>query len=173
MCCGLRLVATFLAYASSGLRNDAIHSLTVVFVAPIAFGLSIAVLTDMLINLSPLQCLAGFTGGASIGLLPIVLSLPIESVLPDRAEFWTYLILLAFLTGLIPQYLCSTLASILGPTRSAMAGRIELTTMFVIRFLVYGESIGWILIFSGMLVMVAILITPAISSNRRAIRFDE
>jgi drug/metabolite transporter (DMT)-like permease len=169
---GLILIAAFLAYAPSGLSDEAIHSLTVAFVAPVAFGVSIAVLTDKLQNLSPLQRLAGFTVGASLGLLPIVLILPLESVLPNQPKLWVYMLCLAFLTALLPQYLYSTLAPIIGPARSAMAGSIELPTMFVIGFLIYGESIGWIQIFSGMLVMVAILITPAISSNRRVTQFE-
>ena len=78
----------------------------------------------------------------------------------------------AFFTALIPQYLYSTLASIIGPARLAMAGSFELPTMFLIGFMVFGESIGIIQILSAVLVMTAILITPAISSNRRVTSFE-
>ena len=134
--------------------------------------MSIAVLTDKLHNLSPLQRLAGFTTGASLGLLPIVLNLEFDQVVPRDPALWKYIIALAFFTALIPQYLYSTLAPIIGPARSAMAGSFELPTMFLIGFMVFGESIGLIQVLSGVLVMTAILITPAISSNRRVTSFE-
>ncbi len=52
-----------------------------------------------------------------------------------------------------------------------MAGSVELPTMFIIGFMVFGESIGMIQILSGLLVMTAIVITPAISS-RRVVEFE-
>jgi len=140
--------------------------------APIAFGLAIAVLADKLHNLSPVQRLAGFTAGASLGLLPLVMNLEFDQVIPTDPTLWGYIIALAFVTALIPQYLYSTLAPIIGPAKSAMAGSFELPTMFLVGFLVFNESIGTIQILSGLLVMMAILITPAISSNRRVTKFE-
>ena len=168
----LILIASVIAFTPEALSEDAIRALSIAFVAPLAFGLSIAVLTDKLHNLSPLQRLAGFTTGASLGLLPIVLNLEFDQVVPRDPALWKYIIALAFFTALIPQYLYSTLAPIIGPARSAMAGSFELPTMFLIGFMVFGESIGLIQVLSGVLVMTAILITPAISSNRRVTSFE-
>ena len=168
----LILVASIIAFTPEGLNETAQQALLIAFFAPMAFGLSISVLTDKLHNLSPLQRLAGFTAGASLGLLPLILNLDIDQVIPQDPTLWKYIIGLALLTALLPQYLYSTLAPIIGPARSAMAGSFELPTMFIIGFMVFGESIGFVQILSGLLVMTAIVITPAISSNRRVTSFD-
>ena len=169
----LILAASIIAFTPEGLNETAQQALLIAFIAPMAFGLSISVLTDKLHNLSPLQRLAGFTTGASLGLLPLVLNLDIDQVIPQDPTLWKYIIGLALLTALLPQYLYSTLAPIIGPARSAMAGSFELPTMFIIGFMVFGESIGFVQILSGLLVMTAIVITPAISSNRRVTSFDK
>jgi drug/metabolite transporter (DMT)-like permease len=105
-------------------------------------------------------------------LLPLVLNLEFDQVIPQDPTLWKYIIGLALLTAMVPQYLYSTLAPLIGPARSAMAGSFELPTMFIIGFMVFGETIGVVQILSGMLVMTAIVITPAISSNRRVTNFD-
>ena len=168
----LILLASIIAFTPEGLGETARQALLIAFIAPLAFGMSISVLTDKMPNLRPLQRLAGFTTGASLGLLPLILNLEIEQVIPQDPALWKYIIGLAFLTALIPQYLYSTMAPLIGPAKSAMAGSIELPTMFIIGFMVFGESIGLVQILSGMLVMTAIVITPAISSRRRVVEFE-
>lgn len=168
----LILIASIIAFTPKGLSEAAQQALLIAFIAPMAFGMSISVLTDKLHNLSPLQRLAGFTTGASLGLLPLMFNLEIDQVIPQDPILWKYIIGLALLTALIPQYLYSTLAPLIGPARSAMAGSIELPTMFIIGFMVFGESIGFVQILSGLLVMTAIVITPAISSKRRVTSFE-
>ncbi len=169
----LILIAAIIAFTPEGMSDAEHQALLVAFLAPIAFGLSISVLTDKLHNLSPLQRLTGFTTGASLGLLPLILNLEYAQVVPDDPALWKYIIGLALLTALVPQYLYSTLAPMVGPARSAMAGSVELPTMFIIGFMVFGESIGLVQVLSGLLVMTAIVITPAISSKRRMADFED
>lgn len=168
----LILLASIIAFTPEGLSETAQQALLIAFIAPMAFGMSISVLTDKLHNLSPLQRLAGFTTGASLGLLPLILNLEVDQVIPQNPVLWKYILGLAFLTALVPQYLYSTLAPMIGPAKSAMAGSFELPTMFIIGFMVFGESIGFVQILSGLLVMTAIVITPAISSRRRVVEFE-
>ena len=168
----LILIASVIAFTPEDLGEAAQQALLIAFIAPFAFGLSISVLTDKLHNLSPLQRLAGFTTGASLGLLPLVLNLEVDQVIPQDLTLWKYIIGLALLTAMVPQYLYSALAPVIGPARSAMAGSFELPTMFIIGFMVFGESIGFIQILSGLLIMTAIVITPAISSKRRMVEFE-
>ena len=169
----LILVASIIAFTPDGMSDAEHQALFIAFLAPLAFGLSISVLTDKLHNLSPLQRLTGFTTGASLGLLPLILNLEYAQIVPSDPALWKYIIGLALLTALVPQYLYSTLAPMIGPAKSAMAGSVELPTMFVIGFMVFGESIGFVQILSGLLVVTAILITPAISSKRRMAEFED
>ena len=169
----LILIASIIAFTPEGMSDAETRALLIAFLAPLAFGLSISVLTDKLHNLSPLQRLAGFTTGASLGLLPLIVNLNFDQVVPTEPGLWKYILGLALLTALVPQYLYSTLAPMIGPARSAMAGSVELPTMFIIGFMVFGESISFVQIISGLLVMTAIVITPAISSKRRIVTFEE
>ena len=168
----LVLTAAVLAFTPDNLSTAATYAMLVAFVAPLTFGLSISILTDKLQSLSPLERLTGFATGAALGLLPLLFGFEFDQVVPSNPQHWVYIAALALFTALIPQYLYSTLAPIIGPAKSAMAGSIELPTMFVVGVLAFGESIGLLQIVAGMLVMSAILITPAISSNRRVVQFD-
>jgi drug/metabolite transporter (DMT)-like permease len=168
----LILLASIIAFTPEGLSDTAQRALLIAFIAPMAFGMAISVLTDKLHNLKPLQRLAGFTTGASLGLLPLILNLEVDQVIPQDTALWKYIIGLAFLTALLPQYIYGTMAPLVGPGRTAMAGSVELPTMFIIGFLVFGESISFLQILSGLLVMTAIVITPAISSKRRVVAIE-
>jgi len=168
----LILIAAVISFMPNTLSSSAMKALLVAFSAPIAFGLAIAILTDKLHNLSPIQRLAGFSAGASLGLLPLLINLEYDQVIPADPALWSHIIALALATALIPQYLYTTLAPLIGPAKSAMAGSFELPTMFLVGFLIFNESIGTIQILSGVLVLMAILITPAISSNRRVTKFE-
>ena len=168
----LILLASMLAFAPGNLSEAAMSSLMLAFLAPLSFGISIAILTDKLHNLSPMQRLTGFAAGAALGLFPVAISTQSMSglvALPTMA--WLLLIGLAVFTALVPQYLYSRFAPVIGPAKSAMAGSVELITMFAIGFLAFGEALGLAQISSGLLVIVAIIITPAISSNRRQTDF--
>ncbi len=167
----LVLFAAAIAFVPD-LSNEATIKLLIAFIAPFTFGLSIAILTDKLHSLSPLQRLSGFATGACIGLIPIVLSLDLDQVIPSDFGQWRYIVGLAFITALIPQFLYTTIAPSIGPAKSGMAGSVELPTMFLIGFLLFGEIIGPVQIMSGALVMIAILITPTISARRRIVSFE-
>jgi len=169
----LVLVAAVLAFLPSGLSDTAIDALLVAFCAPLTFGLSIAILTDKLENLAPLQRMVGFASGASIGLIPLLVPLEMHQLFPSRIEDWGYIAMLALLTAFIPQFLYSMLAPSIGPAKSAMAGSVELPTMFVIGAVVFSEQITVLHIIAAILVLAAILITPAISSHRRIADYDD
>ncbi|MFT7672291.1 MAG: drug/metabolite transporter (DMT)-like permease [Gammaproteobacteria bacterium] len=168
----LVLIAAVLAFTPGNLSNDATQAMLVAFIAPLTFGLSISILTDKLQILSPLERLTGFSTGAALGLLPLLFNYEFDQVIPSQPQQWMYIGALALFTALIPQYLYSTLAPIIGPAKSAMAGSVELPTMFIVGMLAFGESIGMLQIVAGVLVVSAVLITPAISSHRRVVQFE-
>ena len=166
-------VASVIAFVPDNLNDSAKQALLIAFLAPLAFGLAIAILTDKQHNLSPLSRVAGFSTGASLGLLPVMFQFPMAEIVPQDPSLWKYIVGLAILTALIPQYLYVTLAPLVGSARTAMAGCFELPTMFLIGYFAYDESIGLLQILSAVLVMTAIVITPAISSHRRIAEFAE
>jgi drug/metabolite transporter (DMT)-like permease len=129
--------------------------------APISFGFGINVLIHRLTPIRPILRVASFSLGASLALLPLMLLAVPGTVMPQSAEGWWLISGLALGTALLPQLIYTHFAPMIGAARSAMAGSIELPTMFLVGWLMLGESIGVLQWVACLLVTLAILITPA------------
>ena len=90
----------------------------------------------------------------------ISLSAP-NTVLPQNASDWQLIAGLALCTALLPQLLYTTFAPMIGAVRSAVAGSVELPTMFFIGWYTLGEVIGVAQWVACLLITLAILMTPA------------
>ena len=86
-------------------------------------------------------------------------------VIPQEPGNWMLVMGLALGTALIPQLVYTTFAPKVGAARSAMAGSVELPTMFLISWLMLGEVIGPVQWFACLLVTIAIVMTPARSTR--------
>jgi drug/metabolite transporter (DMT)-like permease len=82
---------------------------------------------------------------------------------PVLISNWPHVLGISLLAGLIPNILFSVAAPVIGSARAAMAGSMELPTMFVVGWLAFGEEINFLTAFAGALVLAAILITPSTS----------
>ena len=101
------------------------------------------------------------TTGASISLLPLLILSAPDTVLPQNASDWQLIGGLALCTALLPQLLYTTFAPRIGAVRSAVAGSVELPTMFFIGWYTLGEVIGLAQWLACLLITMAILMTPA------------
>ncbi|MGF1477678.1 MAG: DMT family transporter [Geminicoccaceae bacterium] len=128
--------------------------------APLTFAFAINVLTGKLSGLSGPERAAGFTLGAVTGLLPMVLSLPLDQLLPPSPSDWLLVVSLSLITSLLPNLLFATAGPVLGPARTAAAGSFELPTIFLVGWLGLGEPLGPMQLLAGGLVVLAILMTP-------------
>ena len=81
--------------------------------------------------------------------------------MPQTAAEWQLIAGLAFGTALIPQLIYTTFAHRIGAARSAVAGSIELPTMFFIGWFALGETIGPAQWLACLLITLAIVLTPA------------
>ena len=129
--------------------------------APVSFGLAINVLARRLTALSPLSRMAAFTGGSVIGLLPLILTYPASAVFPADSAQWLLVLALGLGSALIPQLLYNAFVPRIGAPSAAALGSIELPTMFAIGWIALGDSPGPREIAAGVLVLTAILLTPA------------
>ncbi|MBT8436076.1 MAG: DMT family transporter, partial [Gammaproteobacteria bacterium] len=160
---GALMVITAALIASSPAAVEPRHlpAMLISLSAPITFGFAINVLIHKLTSIRPIARVATFTVGASISLLPLIaLSAP-ATVLPQNASDWQLIAGLALGTALLPQLLYTTFAPRIGAARSAVAGSVELPTMFLIGWYTLGEVIGvgqWV---ACLLITLAILMTPA------------
>ena len=157
----LVILAAFLASSPAVVEPRHLPALLVSLAAPISFGLAINILIHKLTPLPALARVSTFSLGASISLLPLLLTSSQQQVLPQSPELWLLIAGLALGTALVPQLLYTCFAHRIGTARSAVAGSIELPTMFLIGWILLGESIGFAQWLACALITLAILITPA------------
>ncbi len=152
--------AAAVALRPDGLSTATTRALLLSFGAPLAFGFSIAVLTERLVRLAPVERNACFMTGAVVALSPVVFALPRNEVIPTHASTWLLVLGISLVSALIPQLVYSFSAPFLGPARTATAGSLELPTIFISGALLLGEPLTFAQVGAGMLVIVAVLLTP-------------
>ena len=163
----LVLAAASMALSPSLSAPSELRTLLLAFSAPLSFGFAICVLTGKLTGLTPLERAAGVSLGAALGLLPLIVSLDARAVVPVQLADWGLVLGISVVTALLPNVLFAVAAPLVGPARTAMAGSMELPTMFVVGWLVFDEQIGVVRILAGILVIAAVLMTPALKPDRR------
>ena len=135
--------------------------LLVAFAAPISFGFAVAVLTERLAVLRPIERVAPIATGSTIGLMPIMATQSFSESVPSDVTTWLFAIGIALLTALGPQWMYSAAAPHVGPARAAVAGSTELPMMFLVGWLWFDEALTWQQGVAGLLVLVAILLVPS------------
>lgn len=160
---GAMMVVTAALLASSPAAIEPRHlpALLVSLTAPISFGFGINVLIHKLTPIRPFSRVASFSVGASLSLIPLMMLSAPGSVLPQTTDHWWLIAGLALGTALLPQLIYTTFAPRIGAARSAVAGAVELPTMFFVGWFILGEAIGAVQWLACLLVTMAILITPA------------
>lgn len=128
--------------------------------APLAFGLSINVLSERLGALRPFSRMSAFALGSSTGLVPLILTYPAAQVIPAEPRVWLEVAGLGLFAALVPQFIYTTYVPRIGGARSAALGAIELPTMFLVGYLAFGESVDLRAALAGALVLTAIVLTP-------------
>ena len=159
----LILVAAGLALYPSMETPERLYSLLIAFTAPVSFACAICIIASKLTDLRPLERSAAILLGASLGLLPMFVTFDIELIGPVLISNWPHVLGISLLAGLIPNILFSVAAPVIGSARAAMAGSMELPTMFIVGWLAFGEEINFLTALAGALVLAAILITPSTS----------
>jgi drug/metabolite transporter (DMT)-like permease len=154
------LAAAVLAMSPGAVGGEATAAMLIALSAPLSFGFAINILTNKLIRIPPLSRIACVTLGAALGLLPLVVALDAEALLPGDGGQWWLIGGIAIATALLPQLIYTVSAPRIGAARTAMAGSVELPTMFLVGWLGFGESIGPMQLIAAGMVLAAIVITP-------------
>lgn len=132
----------------------------VLFVAPATFGFSISVLTERLRVLDPSARLASVTLGAALVLAPLVLALPRAAVVPSGASGWMLMLGVALGCGLVPMWIYGAAAPMIGSARTAVAGAVELPTMFAIGAFAYHEAVEVNHVIAAAIIAGSVALTP-------------
>lgn len=162
---GLVVAAASLLLDPASLSPKVFQALLWAIPAPVAFGFLVVVLSGLAGALTAAERTVCGLGGAVIGLLPLAIHEGQGTVLPSTGTEWGLIVTMGLATALVPQILFSLACQKVGPMRTAAAGSFELPTMFMVGWLVFGETIGLREIASAVLVLSAILVAPAIAAK--------
>jgi drug/metabolite transporter (DMT)-like permease len=126
--------------------------------APAAYGLLLNILARAVRGMPPLGTVATVAAGAVAGVSPLALALPADSLLPSDRDTLLMLAVFSLATALAPQLLFVRYVPVVGAVRTAMAGSVELPTMFAVGWVAFGEAVGPAHALAAMLVVAAIAI---------------
>lgn len=132
----------------------------IAFAAPVSFGFVVAVLSERVQVLQPVERIAAASVGALVGLVPVVAMQPIDAVIPADATTWLLVFGIGLVTSLIPMGSFVLGAPVVGSARAAVAGGVELPTVFVIAWLLFGEPPTVAQLVGGAIIVAAVTVSP-------------
>ncbi|WP_169054040.1 DMT family transporter [Nitratireductor sp. XY-223] len=157
----LVLLGSALALSPSQFQAGHVPVLLASLSAPLGFGFMINVLIHKVGHLPPLARIASIALGAVLGLSPLAIFSDPQLMVPQTENGWWLVAGIALITALLPQLLFYTYAPHIGAARTSMAASVELPTNFIVGWIAFSEAIGGGLWAACLLILAAILITPA------------
>ena len=162
---GLIVIAAGVARSPASVPTDQVPMLLISLAAPLGFGFGICVLVHRLSCIPPLARIASISLGSVIGLAPLILQSEIDSVLPKTGHDWFPIVGIGLVTALIPQLIYTICSPVIGATRTAVIGSIELPAMFAVGIFAFGEAITSAQALACALVLGAIALTQSRSTR--------
>ncbi|MEO0750779.1 MAG: DMT family transporter [Pseudomonadota bacterium] len=156
---GLIVLAAFVAGGPAAVARGDIPALLLSLAAPFGFGVGICVLVHRLSRIEPLARIASVALGATLGILPLIAGSSAAEVVPGDRETWVLVAGIALIAALVPQLIYTVCSPIIGTSRSAVFGSVELPTMFAVGVFAFGEEltapqiVGCVLILSAILLV--------------------
>lgn len=156
---GLIVMAAIIAGSPASASKEHIPTLLIALAAPFGFGFGICVLVHRLSRIAPLARIASVSLGSIIGLAPLVLTAEMTELLPQNPSDWLLIVGIGLVTALVPQLIYTVCSPMIGASQTAIAGSIELPTMFAVGFFAFGEAITTPQAIACAFVLAAIAIT--------------
>lgn len=132
----------------------------VAFTAPVSFGFVVAVLSERVHALQPLERIAATSVGAFVGLLPVIAVQPLSSVVPVDGRTWLLVVGIGLLTSLVPMGCFVVGAPVVGSARAAVAGGVELPTVYLIAWALLGQPPTITQLVGGAIIVAAVTVSP-------------
>ena len=155
----LIVAAAIIAGSPASVPVAQIPTLLISLAAPFGFGFAICVLVYRLSRIAPLARIASVSLGSVLGLSPLVLSSDVGEIVPNDSAAWVFIAGIGLATALVPQLIYTVCSPLIGATRTAVIGSIELPTMFAVGLLAFNETISPAQAIACTLVLGAILLT--------------
>lgn len=156
---GLIVIAAIIAGSPASVPTAQIPFLLISLTAPLGFGFGIVVLVHRLSRIPPLARMAAISLGSVLGLAPLVLASSPAEVIPRGSDIWLLVAGFALVTALVPQLIYTICSPLVGASRSAVMGSIELPTMVAVGVFAFGEHLTLAQAIACALVIAAILLT--------------
>ncbi|WP_170346220.1 DMT family transporter [Ruegeria atlantica] len=156
---GLIVMAAIIAGSPASASKEHIPTLLIALAAPFGFGFGICVLVHRLSRIAPLARIASVSLGSIIGLAPLVLTAEMTELLPQNPSDWLLIVGIGLVTALVPQLIYTVCSPMIGASQTAIAGSIELPTMFAVGFFAFGEAITTPQAIACAFVLAAIVVT--------------
>ncbi len=156
---GLILLAATIAGNPSAVPVNQLPALLFSLAAPLGFGFGICVLVHRLSRIPPLARIASVSLGSFLGLVPLMLMSDADQILPKDANDWFLIAGIAIVSALVPQLIYSVCSPIIGTSRTAVIGSVELPTMFAVSVFAFGEQLTLPQTIACVLIVSAIILT--------------
>ena len=153
------MLAAAIAGNPAAVAPEQLPRLAMSLAAPLGFGFGICVLVHRLSRIPPLARIASGSLGSVLALAPLMLGASPGEVLPERAATWALIAAIALVSALVPQLVYTLCSPIIGASRTAVIGSVELPTMFVVGMVAFGEPLTPAQATAGGLILAAIWLT--------------
>jgi len=156
---GLIILAAVIAGNPSAVPSNQLSTLVISLAAPLGFGFGICVLVHRLSRIPPLARIASVSLGSVLALAPLVATSTSAEILPKDFDTWLLILGIAVVSALVPQLIYTVSSPIIGASRTAVIGSVELPTMFLVSLFAFGETLTFSQLIACVLVVIAIVVT--------------
>jgi drug/metabolite transporter (DMT)-like permease len=156
---GLIFLAAVIAGNPAAVPSQDLPALIFSLAAPLGFGFGICVLVHRLSRIPPLARIASVSLGSVLALSPLVATSTAAEILPADASAWIMILGIAVVSALVPQLIYTVSSPIIGASRTAVIGSVELPTMFLVGMFAFGETLTIAQLSACALVIIAIVLT--------------
>ncbi|UWR13127.1 DMT family transporter [Sulfitobacter mediterraneus] len=156
---GLIFLAAVIAGNPAAVPSQDLPTLILSLAAPLGFGFGICVLVHRLSRIPPLARIASVSLGSVLALSPLVATSTAAEILPTDANTWIMILGIAVVSALVPQLIYTVSSPIIGASRTAVIGSVELPTMFLVGMFAFGETLTIAQLSACALVITAIVLT--------------
>lgn len=156
---GLIFLAAIIAGNPAAVPSQDLPTLIFSLAAPLGFGFGICVLVHRLSRIPPLARIASVSLGSVLALSPLVATSTAAEILPADADTWLMILGIAVVSAFVPQLIYTVSSPIIGASRTAVIGSVELPTMFLVGMFAFGETLTIAQLSACALVITAIVLT--------------
>lgn len=156
---GLIFLAAVIAGNPTAVPPQQLPTLILSLAAPLGFGFGICVLVHRLSRIPPLARIASVSLGSVLALSPLVATSTAAEILPTDANTWIMILGIAVVSALVPQLIYTVSSPIIGASRTAVIGSVELPTMFLVGMFAFDETLTIAQLSACALVVIAIVLT--------------